>query len=242
MKRLWRAKFSTEHSLSYVVAIIISRELPKLPLKLLKQCPAIDIPLDFPVYTPIYFSIVSPWCLLRAHFFLFWTPWLPRCRSWQPGSSPGPETTPNNQERPEQKTECSNGGTRSNALCPEGGDRLWRALVSMTFDPGMLCLKHKTTLVLSWRLGEHSFNAVSLPEFLLCSELWHQLHLRLFPICFLVKWFKDKEEVGSSIETAETGKLTLQFICKWTGLRITETILKMEEAGRLTLPDFKAYY
>ena len=56
MKRLWSTKFSTEHSLSYVVAIIISRELPKLPLKLLKQCPAIVIPLDFPVYTPIYFS------------------------------------------------------------------------------------------------------------------------------------------------------------------------------------------
>ena len=99
------------------------------------------------------------------------------------------------------------------ALCPEGGDRLWRALVPMTFDPGMLCLKHKTTLVLSWRLREHSFNAVSLPEFLLCSELWHQLHLSLFPICFLVKWFKDKEDVGSSIEGCDHG------LCGWDGLK-----------------------
>ena len=84
----------------------------------------------------------------------------------------------------------------------------------MTSDPGMLCLKHKTPLVLSWRRGEHSFNAVSLPELLLCSELWHQLHLRLFPICFLVKRFKDKEEVGSSLEIVETGKLILQFVWK----------------------------
>lgn len=158
------------------------------------------------------------------------------------GAPQGQKPHQNNQERPEQKKECSNGGTRSNTLCPEGGDRLWRALVSMTFDPEMLCLKHKTTLVLSWRLGEHSFNAVSLPEFLLCSELWHQLHLSLFPICFLVKWFKDKEEVGSSIEIVETGKLILQFIWKWQGLRITKTMLKMKEVGELALPDSKVYY
>lgn len=38
------------------LAIIISRKHTKQLLKLQKQCPAIVIPLDFPVHMPISFS------------------------------------------------------------------------------------------------------------------------------------------------------------------------------------------
>ena len=113
------------------------------------------------VHTHFLFLLSFPLDVHRGLiFFLFWTLWLPRCRSIQPGSSSGPEATANNQERPEQKRECSSGGIRGNAPCPEGGARLWRAHASIAFDHGMLCVKHKTTLVLSWWRGEHSFHSV----------------------------------------------------------------------------------
>lgn len=152
----------------FYVGVIIYRTLLNQPLKLLKQCLTIIIPLDFPVCTPISFSFyLFSWHLPSPPppLFIFCSGlWLPRCRSIQPRSFSGPGTTANNQERPEQKRECSNGGTRGNALCLKEGDRLWRAHASITFDPGMLYLKHKPTLVPSWRWREHSFSSVQSSE------------------------------------------------------------------------------
>lgn len=103
----WRAKFSTEHSMFYV-GVIIYRTLLNQPLKLLKQCLTIIIPLDFPVCTPISFSFyLFSWHLPSPpHPFLFSVldSGYPDVEAYSPGASQGQEpqqTTRKDQSRRE---------------------------------------------------------------------------------------------------------------------------------------------
>lgn len=138
-------------------------------------------------FTFLPFPLVST----EAHFFLFWTPWLPRCRSWQPGSSSGPETTPNNQERPEQKRECFNGVNKKQMPWAQREGTAMESSVSMTFWPWDALFEAQNHPCSVLETGRAFLQCSQSSWVLALFELVPQLHLSLFPICFLVKWFKD---------------------------------------------------
>lgn len=158
------------------------------------------IPLDFPVYTPIYFSTVSPWCLLRAHFFCSGLHGYPDVEADSLGSSSGPETTPNNQERPEQKRECFNGGTRSNALSPERGTGYGELLCPWPLTLGCFVWSTKPPLFClgDWRAFlQCSQSSWVLALFGAVAPTLQSLSFYLFS-CQMS--FQGEEEVGNSIE------------------------------------------
>lgn len=175
----------------YVGAIIISRTT--LPLKATKAMPSNCYSFGSPVCTPMSFPPTSQrpkvgdtdtaWKLLR-------------------GQEPHPVAWEG-----QRRGECSNGGTRGSAPCPEPGTGSPRARVCRLRSCDALL---ETTLVLFCRWREHF---PFYPVFL-CLGSCGTNPSSHFPDLFPCQTLQVERRVCSSMGVVETGKLILQFLWK----------------------------